>query len=500
MTIFMKKNALFALLLGSSALAAQNTIGGTVKVVPEKEVQIQSIFVEAEREKLLEHWDKAIEKYNKFLYEHPENDAAWHSLAKVHLAKKDYVNALQAISKACTLVPDNPWYQILKADIYEKTGQAKDAALIYENLLKTSPDNRDYLRQSAYLELLANNPKNSIKALQQLEKVTGITEETAEKKFVIYKELGDNKKAAAELLRLADAYPARPEYRHRLAQFYEAANDRDNARKTYEDILRRYPNDAAAKLALLGSANTSEQQRFEALRPLFANPAAPVENKLREILPYLSRQGGIGNDPALQKSLQDLSDVLVKTHPADPRVLSLAGAVWYQSGRLPEALEQYRQCLRLNPAVFGAWENTLSILDELHQYDEMARVAESAMDAFPNQPKGYFFYALAAIEKGRYDEALSILDQARLMSGNSPLTLDIIDQSGVALTRKKDYPAAQKTFEEGLSKAGGKHALLLEHYGDLMSAQGNKSEAVKYWQQAYDLEKNPTVLQKIKGI
>jgi tetratricopeptide (TPR) repeat protein len=497
----MKYLPLFLFLTGlPSAIYAQNTIGGTVLVVPEKEVQLQSVFVEAEREKLLEHWDKAIEKYQKFLYENPGNDAAWHSLAKVYVSKKEYVNALQSVSKAAEIMPDNPWYQILKADIYEQTGQAKDAALVYENLLKKTPTNRDYLRQSAYLELLADNPKASLKALQKLESVTGVTEETVDKKFVIYKNLGDLKKAAAELQKLVDTYPAKAEYRHKMALFYEEMGDASNARKTYEEILKRHPNDAKAKMALLSKTSNSEVEKLRALKGLFANNQLPIDQKIKEILPVFSRPNGIKNEPELSATLLDLCQILEQTHPNDPKAYSLTGAVLYQTQKLPEALEKYRQCIRLNPNVFGAWENTLSILDELRLFDEMFQVASGAMDAFPNQPKAYFFYALAANEKGQYDEAISNLEQAKIMSGNSPLLLDILDQLGVAYTRKKEYNNAKTQLEAGLAKAGGKHAALLEHYGDLLFQQNAKNEAVKYWQQSYDLSKDPAVLQKIKGI
>ncbi len=124
--------------------------------------------------------------------------------------------------------------------------------------------------------------------------------------------------------------------------------------------------------------------------------------------------------------------------------------------------------------MFGIRENTLAILDELKKYDELLSTAEQAMDAFPNQPKGYFYYGVAATEKGRYDDAVAQLEQALIMSGISPLRLDILDQIGVALTRKKDYAAAGARFEQALTKGGDRHPGLLEHYGDLLLLRNDK--------------------------
>jgi tetratricopeptide (TPR) repeat protein len=84
------KNIVFTIcLLGFSCLSAQNTIGGNKVIVPEAEVKRQSEFLEAEKERLLAHYDKAIERYDKFLYDNPEVDAAWYGLARCYAAKED---------------------------------------------------------------------------------------------------------------------------------------------------------------------------------------------------------------------------------------------------------------------------------------------------------------------------------------------------------------------------------------------------------------------------
>ena len=74
--------------------------------------------------------------------------------------------------------------------------------------------------------MLAGEPKAGLKALDQLEKFTGVTEETADKKHMIYLGMGNVKKAAAELEKLADTYPYRLEYRHRLAELYDSVGDK----------------------------------------------------------------------------------------------------------------------------------------------------------------------------------------------------------------------------------------------------------------------------------
>lgn len=482
--------------LFSASGSAQNTIGGEAKIVPEAEVVRQSLFIDAERERLLGHYDKAVEIYKQFLYDNPGNAAAWYGLARTCDAQKENANALDAIGKAVAADPENQWFAIFQADLMEKVGNVKDAARIYENLTKRFPRTTEFFQKLAYLSVLGNDPKGGLKALDQLEKLTGITEETADKKHLIYLGMGDTKKAAAELQKLVDTYPARLEYRHRLAQFYETAGDKEAARRVYEEILRRDPDDDVAQLAVLKKSG-SDIAYLESLKPLFRNAGVSIDAKVKELLPYFDKMSK-QPDPALVQALLDLGQLVETAHPENPKAWSLSGDLFYYANRPAEALARYRTCIQLNPTVFSVWENALSILAAQKNYDDLLRMAEKAMDDFPNQALAYYYFGMAATEKGRSDEAITQLEQATLMAGNNlALRLDIQDQIGQALLRKKDFTGAQKRYEATLGKGGDKHAGILEHYGDALYQLGERNQALDYWQKAAKITPSPTLEQKI---
>lgn len=480
------------------ALSAQNTIGGQAITVPEAEVDRQSAFVNAERERLLGHHDKAIELYKKFTYDNPAVGAAWYGLARSYVAKDDLSNALDAINKALEKEPANQWYQIYLADIYQKTGRTKDAVKIYEDLTKRSPYTIEFWDQLAYLAVLSGDPKGGLQALERVEKLRGIEEETSMEKHLIYVGMGDAKKAAAELQKLSAAYPDRIEYSHRLAHYYEAIGDKASARMVYEDILRRSPNDPVAQLAVLEKQkNSSDADYLASLKPLFSDPKVSIDAKIKEVLPFFPKLDA-GNDAALTQSLLELGVLVEKAHPDDPKAWSLSGDLFYHANRPAEALERYRKCIKLNPAVFSVWENTLDILSQQKNYDDMIRLSEQAMDAFPNQPKAYYYYGVAATEKGKYDDAISQLQQAALMTGNNfALRLDIQDQTGLAYLGKKDFAAAAAHYQPLLTKGGDKHPGILEHYGDALFQKGERSAALEFWKKAAAIRKSPELERKI---
>ena len=395
------------------------------------------------------------------------------------------------------MAPENQWYSIYQADLFEQVGRLSEAAAVYEMLIKRMPETPEFYEQLSFLYLQNEEPKKALKALDKWEDLVGVSEEITFKKHVVYIGLGDVKKAAAEYKKLADAYPNELKYRRELAQYYNEIGDKANARLAFEEVLRRDPEDPIARMALAGGQNNSDADKLAAMRPLFDNPSVPIDEKVKAIMPYFSKMSA-GNDPALVQNLLDLAGLLEKNHADDAKAWSLSGDLYFHANRSAEALERYLRCIKLNPTVFAVWENTLTLLAEQKNYDQLLKVAEQAMDAFPNQPKAYFYYGAAANIKGRSDDALNQLEQGLLMTANNPgLRLDLIDQIGLALLGKKDFAGAAARYEQSLSKGGDQHPGILEHLGDALSLQGQNAQAKEYWKKANAIRKSPALEQKI---
>lgn len=495
---YMKK-LLLPILFFPFVLLAQNTIGGVKTTIPEAEVDRQSDFLVAERERLLNHNDKALECYKKFTYDNPGIDAGWYGLARTYQALQDLPNSMEAIGKAVALAPENRWYSLLQADLFQKTGRIADAIAVYEALIKRFPETPEFYQQLAYLSLQNEDPKRALKALDKWEDLVGVNEEIVFKKHVVYVGLGDLKKAAQELKKLSDAYPTEMKYRQDLAAFYDKIGDKANAKATYEEMLRRDPDNSSARMALAGNQNGSDAAKLAALKPLFEDGGVPIDEKVKAVLPYFPKLDA-GTDPGLTQNLLDLAVILEKKHPEEAKAWSLSGDLFYHAKRDAEALDRYRRCIKLNPGVFAVWDNTLTLLAGQKLYDEMLKTAEQAIDAFPNQPKAYFYYGAAANLKGHPDDALSQLEQGLLMTAtNQGLRLDIIDQIGLALLGKKDFAGAIARYEQSLAKGGEQHPGILEHLGDAYALQGKQGPAIDYWKKANTIRHSPLLDQKISS-
>lgn len=455
----------FFLLLMPGFTAAQNTIGGVQTLVPEAEVKRQSQFLNAERERLLGRWDKALEAYKEIVFEFPDNDAAWYGLARTWSAKDDAVNAVNAIAQAVKLSPENQWYILYQADLYERNGRNRDALETYEAIVRKFPENPEYHEKLAYLALLNEDPRRALKALDKLESLRGITAKSTAQKHLIYKGLGDMKKAAEVYVKLVNAYPDNPDYRHQLADFYEQSGDSAAARKVWEETLLKFPDDPLARISLAQATGGTDAQYLASVKPLFADPKVGIDAKIKDLMPFLARLES-GKDPSLGARLTELGSILEKTHPDEAKAWSVSGDILYLSGNDAVALEKYKRCIQLNAGVFSVWRNTLTILESRKNFSEMMDIAEKALDLFPNQPEAYLMYGIAANRLNRFDEAIAQLNQAVLMTGNN----------------------------------ASLRARVLECAGDAWLGKGNREKARDSYRKALENGENPELQKKLNGL
>jgi tetratricopeptide (TPR) repeat protein len=283
-----------------------------------------------------------------------------------------------------------------------------------------------------------------------------------------------------------------------LGKFYAEIGDKNQASATWQAVLARDPNDSEARLAV--AAQSPGSAKIIALRPIMADPRIPMDEKVKEIAPFLldleKKQ-----DATLSGQLIELTDILEKTHPDDPKTWALSGDVYYFSQRETEALARYERCIALRPRAFSVWDNALTILSRLpNRLTEVMPLAEKAMDAFPNQPKAYYWYGWGANAANQPAKGQPILQQGLLMCGNNnTLWLEIADQLGLSLLAQKDYAAAAKRYEQALTKGGEQYAGILEHYGDVLAAQGQRDNAKTYWKKAAALRSSEALNNKLKS-
>src|SRR5258705_11745616 len=88
------------------------------------------------------------------------------------------------------------------------------------------------------------------------------------------------------------------------------------------------------------------------------------------------------------------------------------GVKYFRANQYVEAVEAYRQAIRLNPEFAAAYDNLGYVYDELGRYKEALESYKRAIQLAPGDAGMYSNMAVTYRKMGRYKEAVSSCKQA----------------------------------------------------------------------------------------
>ncbi len=464
----------------------------------EEEVNIQKLFIEANREKLLRKYDNAAYLFEEVTKKDKNNPASYFELAKVYDILDESEKALKNIKTAIRLDGENTWYQIFLAQLHEKNNLDIEAARVYEQLAQKDPENDYYYYQWAYFLVKSGQGEKALIVFDNLENVTGVNADISERKHKIYHQMGKRKEAAKELAKLTDAFPDNILYKHSLARYFEQIGSRKNAKVIYEQILKMNPEDAKASIAL-ASYNAGNQKNdlgyLGTLNELFKKENVLIDVKIAKLYPYVTSVAE-EKDPNTKQAILDLGKLLTETHSTAAKAYSIYGDMLFQVGDLEAALVEYKKTLKEDDTVYPVWKNAMEIHHLLGKHNELIDFSEEAMDLFPNQGASYYYNGLAYSQKEDYTEALNSYQLALMMSGKDPvLATDIYGAMSITYSKQDNIDKAMTTVQEGL-KLNPKYANWIEQYGDFLFQDGQVEEAITQWKKALEFNKDSASLKR----
>jgi len=285
-----------------------------------------------------------------------------------------------ALSKAHAFAkdePDNSFYDLISAELYEKAGRPKDAVALLEKAVAARPSD-DRLTV----------------ALSRL-----------------YIGVGDLTKAEAVLTRRLAADPNNPTTKAALGRLYLTTGRVDDAKKIYGELLAQRPTDVAALLSL-GEIAVAEKKWAEATDYITrARTAAPNDPAAGLMLVNMY---GLQQD---WKNAAPMAAELVGQFPANIDVLDAQGRVQVGSGDMDGALSTYRRAHELAPDSNPMLSRYLALLRAAKKFPEARSLLQAALDRDPENVslKGDMIRVEAEI--GGLDAGLA---KARRFADNDP--------------------------------------------------------------------------------
>ncbi len=412
------KKTLFSILVLScfySGLLAQ------AGIYDEEDISFQNKFMDAQSAKYLEKYDEQIAILEELNRNHRACHACYKELATAYLMNGDNSKAESNIKRALSIDENNDAYKKIASEIFLKTGNDQEAIAALKDLV--SKERNDYLlHQKLVSVLVKTNDESLLSEIGNYESKFGINEKSTRWKLDYYSKNNDISNKILAVESLVAEYPDNTRYLNNLASLYTENNQVDKAKDTYEQILIIDPNDATANLFNVSKdiENAPKDSYLKAIMPLIENKSIGIDEKIKELIPYLENLNSDPNNPETI-ALKNISDKLIQLYPKEAKVFALRGDINFNTSDYKNAEKDYAKTNDLNPNNFEVWDTRMRNAIQLDDYDLLSKISTEAIDFFPLQFNPYFYNALASLKTNDESNAKNQMMEAQFMVGSNPI-------------------------------------------------------------------------------
>jgi len=497
----MNRLRIITLLISLLGMLASPAVAGFIAEKEKKQKPVSNVqaLIDAKKCQITGNVDKAESLYRDYIEKYPQDPVAYYELAGILGSKNNLGESVNLASKAVELDPDNVWYKLFLAEVYQIKGDYKEAISLYKLLLDGNPDNLDYLYQMAALNIASERFRDAVEIYDRIEKKTGVSEEISLQKEKLYLLLKDIPRALQELEQLVNAFPEEPKYLSILAEFYLANGQSAEALKTYLKILELDPDDPYIHMSLADyyRKQGNKEQAFEELKEGFANPNLDIDTKVTVLLSFYTLN-------ELYTELKDkafiLANILLDVHPGNPKSHSIYGDLLIQDKKTGEAREEFLKAVTLDSSNYVIWEEVMRLDLQLEMYDHLASFSERAIELFPEQPIPFLFSGMAAFQQKRFEDALTAFDRgSKMVVSNDELLATFYMYMGDTYHSLNRIDESDKAYEKSLAIKYD-NPYVLNNYAYYLSLRGKDlDKAEKMAKRAITLEPDNSSFQDTYG-
>jgi len=388
----------------------------------------------------------------------PDRASAYYHLALADTYEEDagelgrpelVTQAVEEYKLALNADPGSPQLNDGLADLYLRSGHAREAEATARRLLKSAPDDiqahkllgKIYLRQlsDASNAVSSASPSGNVldQAIAEFEKIVALQPKSVEDRMVLgqlYTVKHDGKKAEEEFKTAQAMEPDSEEVVLNLARLYDESGDMVHAAKVIEDVpvADRSPRMEFA----LGAAYDQLKQPKEAIAAYRrAADLDPEDTRTRDALGQ-----ALLKDDQFDEALKQFTE-LAKADPEDAEPLIHISEIQRRQGKYEDALATIHKAQKLDSmkqdppsqeALEAGFHEGL-LLDVMGRYSEAAQVYEKMVDRISHANGAYtgeeknnrsiFLERLGAVylEENKTDQAIVTFQKMIEMGGEAAL-------------------------------------------------------------------------------
>ena len=364
-------------------------------------------FLEAIRQQEMGNFAAAFDLLRHARDINPNAPEVYYEIAGYYIDMQNGKAARYYFEKAAELAPDNPAYLEKLGQFYISQANYEQALAAYERLYANNKTREDVLQILYQLYGSQNNYKKMIEVIERMEMLLGSSEQLSLTKMQIFEQMGDKRKAQAELMRLVQKNPLDLNYRIMLGNWFFQNDKKKEAFKEYQAVLKEEPNNAAAQLSLLDYYRDAKNAKVveELTQKLLESKKTEKETKMA-----LLRQVIIDNQQSDSKDSLEVIKLFdrVLSYPQEDAdiVMMKAAYLTLKNAPVDSVNKVYEQAIAIEPDNSRARIALIQNIWKEEQYDKVISISRPAQEYNPEEMVFYYFEGFAQYMKKENDAAL----------------------------------------------------------------------------------------------
>ena len=217
----------------------------------QQQKDFEKVFFEANKQKVLNNKEKALELYIKSLTLNKQSHAAMFQVANLNYQLDRFNEALYwAEQTVKTSETYNHWYYGQLAQFYNKFGKYTESAQLFSSMIENEPDVKENYFEAANQYYNAKEFEKAIAVLKGMQETFGVEMESASRLEFVYSAVGQGDKAVEAMEQLVSEDPSDIRSRGFLAETYLKNNQKEKSIETLQGIIKSDPEIGKAYFAL----------------------------------------------------------------------------------------------------------------------------------------------------------------------------------------------------------------------------------------------------------
>ena len=449
-------------------------------------------YVEAIKQKLMGNDGDALKYLEQCIKMNPLSDGAYYQMAQILVNNSDMHNGKKYAKMALMIDEQNLWYLMMLAGIYYQEKNLDSTLIYYEKAIAYFPDRENLQLTIGNLYSENKNYERANQIFNSFDNKYGINETStlAEIKNLMLEEKYDDALIKAELL--VKQYPDEILYNGLIAEIYRGKGEREKTLEIYNQIIEKYPDNPQAQLSLCDFliGEKSYEELFLILNTVILNNKVSRDDKISLIAKLFDKTEVI-NDQSDHLMLAIM--VLEANYKNDDVFMLFRPDLLIKQNKLDEAAARLEEIIKERPGNYYAWEKLLLVYLQMKDYDKLLSKGEECATLFNRSFLAKILYANGAIEKEKFDVALSELKKAEILAAeNTDSLLQVLTMRADVYYKMKEYKKAFDVFKEAL-KLNKEELTVMNNYAYYLAEQNmDLKEAEKMAKQVINKEKGNT--------